>query len=152
MPCFSGEVVNGQPLCDVLIFPDELAPSQNASSLSFEETIRFLRDDKHSYRALIDTGSTGCCISERVVENLELISEGKTPINNTTGEHLINEYSVLIYIPIRGVEQISSLTPFNRSVTEIRTVSTSTFDVILGMDIINIGSLIIGGGRFRFCY
>ena len=94
--------------------------------------------------ALWDTGATQTLISKRVIDALELEPIGKCKVEGYDGESEENLYIVHIGLPTRDVI-------LDVMVTE--TIGKS-YDVVLGMDIINKGDfcLIQKAGKTEFSF
>lgn len=82
-----------------------------------------------------DTGASGSCISERVVNELGLIQTGKMLIRTPTGSDTVNSYSVGVMLP-NGVF-IPSVTVFGSSIGD------QGIDMLIGMDIITMGDFAV---------
>ena len=84
-------------------------------------------------KALWDTGATGTCISYDVVNKLSLIATGKKNIQTPSGTGVVNTYLIDIQLPnnvnIKDVEVCDS------------EIGSQGIDVLIGMDIINLGDL-----------
>ena len=112
----------------------------------------------HVFSGLVDTGAQATCITSAVAEKVGLTPIGKVPIMGVSGLSYHNNYlfkvgfafgqpgatevnmaSVHIFdLPIQGAEL---------------NIGSRNFDVLLGMDIINSGSLKIDGdGSFSFSF
>ncbi len=95
-------------------------------------------------KALWDTGATNSVITERVVQECNLVPTGKTFVYGVNGRHLADTY--VISIQLQGVV----LFPYV-GVTKGDFLGA---DVLVGMDIINQGdfAVINRNGQTRFAY
>lgn len=99
-------------------------------------TITVVNGDKRvSATALFDTGATNTCISDRIVKSLDLISTGEKDTGTANGPITCNTYLVDIELPnqvtVQGVEVANP------------EINNSVFDVLIGMDILNLGDFAI---------
>ena len=150
MPCFNQRINNLQPICDVLIHSQIKGKNANLDLSKLQ---------KQSYKALIDTGATGSCVSDRVVSYLNLNPISKVLTTNTTNQIEVNRYKICIFLPIptliqkgsQKIQEININSFLNINVSEIKYYENNNFDVILGMDIISKGSLYISNGIYSLC-
>ena len=147
MPCFSKKINQLQPICDIFI-------GQEFSHNSKKQIEYIEKIQKKSYKALIDTGATASCITEKIANELNLFPFSKREVSNTTGTHASNIYKVCFILPIDLVNRNTvsrNLNPFvNIEVIGIMG-GNQNFDAIIGMDIISKGSLHITNGVYTFC-
>ena len=90
-------------------------------------------EDYVPFRALWDTGATNSVITDRVVQQCNLMPSGKTFVYGVNGQHLSDTY--LITIQLQGLILFPSLR-----------VTRGDFlgaDVLVGMDIINRGDFFV---------
>jgi hypothetical protein len=85
------------------------------------------------FKALWDTGATGCVISSKVVRYLKLIPIGKAKVFHANGDSIVNVYSVDIVLS-------DELSFDGLIVTE---GVLPDIDVLIGMDIISQGDFAI---------
>ena len=95
--------------------------------------------------ALWDTGSTGCMVSQRVVDLCDLRQEARGPIRQVTGTtERIPRYVIDLYLPDGLVirELFVALGEFDDC------------DVLIGMDVITLGDLAVtnAGGQTVFTF
>ena len=94
--------------------------------------------------AIWDTGATGSCISQRIVENYKLVPVSVSGITTPTGSTHRSVYVVNFYLPngfvIPGVSAIG---------TEL-----TGFDALIGMDIIGLGDFVVSSyeGKTAFSF
>lgn len=86
-------------------------------------------------RAIWDTGATGSVISKKVVNDLGLVPVGLQKVHTANGEVIKNTYVVDIGLPNRVLIQ-------KVLVSEVDSLA-SNCDVLIGMNIINLGDLSI---------
>jgi predicted aspartyl protease len=89
------------------------------------------------FKALWDTGATGCVISSKVVGSLKLIPIGKAKVFHANGESIVNIYSVDIVLS----EELS----FDGLI--VTEGILPDIDVLIGMDIISQGDFAITASR-----
>jgi hypothetical protein len=96
-------------------------------------------------KAMWDTGSTGCCISQRLAAALALISVDSWNLTSVHDSKSTNVYLLDIILPDKTT--ISNLT-----VVEID--STGAYDVIIGMNIIGLGDFALSNdhGKTLFSF
>jgi predicted aspartyl protease len=108
---------------------NEIFVSYGSSTLSEGQ-----RPNPIKAKAVWDTGATNTCISTRIAKSLNLIPISKTRISRVTGEETVNVYLVDIYLPNKVIIP-------NVPVSE--PPSLNSCDILIGMDIINIGDFSI---------
>lgn len=89
--------------------------------------------DKNKYIAIWDTGATGSCISERVVQDMHLQPTGMVKMQTASGVEDMKTYVVDLLLP-NGVA-FSSI--------KVTGVVLQEADVLIGMDIIGSGDLAV---------
>lgn len=134
MPCLSGEF---DPAVGILLQVAILPGGTLESQAQGEAAV---------FTGLVDTGADVTCISNRVVNLLDLQPTGKRQVVGATGPGVANQYladlllqfgTQNIGIPHHEVTAIGSGSPF--------------FDVLIGRDIICRGVLTVDfAGRFTF--
>jgi hypothetical protein len=153
MPCIWGRHDKSQVFVDVVIAEDAFADRLFAADGSNPQT------PLHVYRGLIDTGAQSTCISRKVVEELQLAPIGRIPIRGVSGIRDHNFYLFRVGFefeaPSRqpGVKQVT-VHIVESPITAVELgAEDGDFDVLLGMDIIGLGSLKIDGdGSFSFSF
>ena len=103
-----------------------------------------IADNFVPFKALWDTGATNSVITERVVQECNLVPTGKTFVYGVNGRHLADTY--VISIQLQGVVLFRYV-----RVTEGDFLGA---DVLVGMDIINQGDFAVTNrnGQTRFAY
>ena len=97
------------------------------------------------WQGIWDTGATGSCITQRIVEDLQLIPIGKSQISTANGLKTVNTYLVDIGLP-------------NNVIISNVVVSCADLgkdlDLLIGMDIIGLGDFAITNvnGRTTFSF
>ena len=85
--------------------------------------------------ALWDTGASGTLISEKIVNDLQLIPTGKQKIHTPSGESIVNTYMLDIILPnkimVKDVPVCDS------------DIGKQGLDVLIGMNIIALGDMTI---------
>lgn len=153
MPCIWGRHDGSQVLLSVAILDDSVV-TRFASAERGAETVTM-----HVFNALVDTGAQATCITSAAAERVGLAPIGKVPIQGVAGLSFHNNYLFRVgfafgVIGERREARMGSLhvvdTPIQGAELNI---ADSDFDVLLGMDIIGIGSLKIDGdGSFSFSF
>lgn len=100
---------------------------------------------KKGWRAVWDTGATRSCVTQTIVDQLQLTQIGSGIIYTATGQREIKTYLVHLWLPgeIRIKAEVASVTSFGTSA-----------DVILGMDIISQCDFVVSNlnGKTSFGY
>lgn len=128
---------------------------ENSSPIDEKVRQELLR--KHSYTALIDTGSNVTCINKNVIKNLNLKIKAEKKIWGTTGEKMTNIYYIGIGIPLFITDKKNpkvlkyELQMYAKMEAPQFHVVNENFDVIIGMDIIMQCSLYITQNDYTFC-
>jgi hypothetical protein len=153
MPCIWGKHNGSQVFLSVAIFDDDVVARFSAAA-GTSETVRM-----HVFKALVDTGAQGTCITSAAAEKVGLAPIGKVQIRGVGGLSFHNNYLFRVGFAFGGAGEgrevrLGSLhivdEPIQGAELNIR---NSDFDVLLGMDIISIGSLKIDGdGSFSFSF
>ncbi len=113
------------------------------------------------FKALLDTGASGTCISKKVVDKLGLSPIGKTTINSAShAGHVVSCYTVVVRITHQQVikEKVSSDGKIvsqdivNSSISRPHIIEVVDFeavgqevDALIGMDIISTGLIVLSG-------
>lgn len=146
MPHFRAPVIRNQPIIKALVF--ESRGDINEQSISA---------NTNTFKALVDTGATHSVISTKVVQRLGLISIGKRTVVSASHSVDANTYQAVIGIPIvEMVDPIQKLGQihsrfFVQQVTEMPSLGT-TFDLLIGMDIIQQCVLVVHQDMIIFSY
>lgn len=108
--------------------------------------------------ALLDTGATGTCISQKVIEQVKLEPTGLRTITSASETSEKREFSFSVGVLFANrkdpdTNQVSGTGHvFQIEGVEFHVKEPSKFDVLLGMDVIGRGSLKLDGdGHFSFC-
>ena len=162
MPCIWQKHNKQQAFIDVVV-----ATKQTA--LAIRQGLDSPMDIK-PYKALVDTGAMGTCITKRVADELGLPSAGMRLVNGVSGARVHQFYTFhvgfVMTAPDTGFSETDppetkkSLQDFsdthinNRIIRGAELITPdSGFDVLLGMDILSTGSLAIeGNGTFSFSF
>ncbi|HAF21831.1 MAG TPA: hypothetical protein DCK93_02790 [Blastocatellia bacterium] len=137
MPCLSGK------------YNPQIGPLINVGLL-IGGTLRPTKPPKGAkgFPALIDTGASGSCIAPAVAQSLGVSPIGMYPMVSATHTVPMNMYLIDIVIPFGGTTFALS----GIQVMEFAPPAGSTFQVIIGRDIICRGVLNLGfDGHFSFC-
>jgi hypothetical protein len=113
----------------------------------------------HIFSALLDTGAQSTCITRSAAERVGLMPIGKVPIRGVSGLQYHNNYLFKVGFAFGTVAETHGVHDpkvhvFAKPIEGAElNFSSSKFDVLLGMDIISMGSLKIDGdGSFSFCF
>ena len=140
MPCFTGHVDGSQILIDVLVTKCE------------DETGKTRPAD--SFRALVDTGAMRSCVIPKVVQIIGARPIDKKRVYTAAGPDNQNMYRVNMHIPVANESTGGNVVMknFDRiDVFETTPSPSGRYEVLLGMDVIQHGSLHISGKHFTFC-
>ena len=149
MPCIWGRHNNSQVFLNVAIFEDgiidRLQPDQSLTM--------------HVFSALIDTGAQSTCVTRAVAERVGLTPIGKVPIRGVSGLSYHNNYLFRVGFAFGTAGEQNTVTPSHVHIVDQTiqgaelNIRSDRFDVLLGMDIIGIGSLKIDGdGSFSYSF
>jgi hypothetical protein len=116
------------------------------------------------FRALIDTGAMGTCITAATAQKLGLQPIGKVPIQGVSGTKYHNNYLFYVGFTI-NLGPAGETTPdgqpiFNQELHVLPTAiqgaefdaGQARFDVLLGMDVIAVGNLTVGQGVYSWAW
>ena len=152
MPCIWGKHDQSQVFVNVAIFDAGVEERVTAKKIGDAFPM-------HVFRALIDTGAQATCITSAAAEKVGLMPIGKVPIRGVSGLQYHNNYLFKVgfaFGTIAPEENVrdAKVHIFAKPIEGAElNFSSSKFDVLLGMDIISIGSLKIDGdGSFSFCF
>lgn len=96
---------------------------------------------------LLDTGADRTCVSRRLAQSLNLPPSGKIPVSGATGVNEMNQYMIDLLLKFGR----SSIAITEHTVTEFTSNSTTSYDMLVGRDIICQGVFTMDlGGRFSF--
>ena len=113
---------------------DRLINSVGVSS-SFDPSgaIAVAEDPAKTYQALWDTGASCSCISQKVVDDLQLPVISKQSISGATGKAVKNVHIVELFLPNN----------LRMTQTNVVCADIVDFDILIGMNIISIGDFVI---------
>lgn len=138
MPCISGR---SDP---------RIGPLLQVAITSFDFTQKGVADGQaspalHMYQALIDTGASGTCISDKVVSDVGLAATGKTMIAGATGQAPVDQFAFGVGFLLNPVAeptgQVSGGLVMHKVQGSLFHGGAGAFDVLLGRDIICKGAL-----------
>ena len=160
MPCFSGEIVNNQIIISCLVAKAGKSQEGEKSTL------------QHCH-ALIDTGATGSCISDRLASKMELVCERWDPVVGLHGNINTRIYSVSLWFETKvSFSGTTAIKPPGQAgkdlpaqsigrymvggdleVAELRWEEGDNYDLLIGMDIIREFMLMIhqNDNSFTIC-
>ena len=111
------------------------------------------------FLALVDTGATSTGITKAVVKQVGLSQIGQSPVRSVSGVQTHNRYRFQIGLPSGisinkdGTGILRTFYMIYRDIEGIEFFDHDDFDVLLGMDILSIGSLKVeGNGTFSFSF
>lgn len=140
MPTFHGEIIDRQILLTAHVARPSGKPAQEAEVVPF--------------RALLDTGATITSVSMRVVNALRLAPDSWRPVTGVHGTVTTPTYSVNIAVPITepvpnpaGETSHTFSRGANLEVALLK-IQPETFDVLLGMDLLESFHLTIHADQF----
>lgn len=94
--------------------------------------------------ALWDTGATNTCISNKIASKLNLIVYGNLAMNTANGETIANVYIVDF--------SIESKILFKNNVVFSANLNNQDVDMLIGMDIIQLGNMRLINENNRTCF
>lgn len=146
MPCFEMPIANNQPLCGCVV-----------ANMSTQGS-----DSLRQYTALIDTGATHCAISNKVVQELGLVCNRTQSTMGVHGSKETEMYKVRLglFTTFQDAATAQEESAKHRMVVKIAEgISVSgfdmghhVFDVIIGMEYLNVCTLVVSHGKFTLCY
>ncbi len=149
MPSIRGKHDGSQILLNVAIFDvDILDRAKNTDSFGV-----------NVFTALVDTGAQRTCITERAARAVGLSPIGKVPIRGVSGLNYHNNYLFRVGFAFSSAEeqstaQLSRVHLVDQVIEGAElSLGNSRFDVLLGMDVISIGTLTISRDKtFIFAF
>lgn len=147
MPCIWGEFSNSQIILNVGIFPvDFIAKAKVGTAASLDV-----------FPALLDTGAQTTCITKNVAEKVGLDPIGKVPVQGVSGVADHNNYLFLLGFVFGNPKKKQASGTAHIVETPIQgaelAIEGGKFEVLLGMDVISMGSLSVqGNGHFSFSF
>jgi hypothetical protein len=152
MPCIWGKHDKSQVFLNVAVF--DAGVVERISTSGPGDGFKM-----HVFRALADTGAQATCITAAAAEKVGLVPVGKVPILGVSGLQYHNNYLFKVGFAFGTIDeknevQGAKVHVFAKPIEGAElNFSSSKFDVLLGMDIISMGSLKIDGdGSFSFCF
>ncbi len=151
MPCIWGNYSNAQIFLNVAIFTEDAAQSFIEKEQVDSNLVKI--------NALIDTVAQFTCITNRLANKLGLVPIGKVPVHGIDGPVDRNYY--LSFVGFVFGEYMKEQNKFTGPLAIVKeqiegvefTNKIEDFDVLLGMDVIGIGSLAVeGNGTFSFSF
>lgn len=140
MPTFRGEIVDRQILLTTHVARSSGNPHQGADAVPF--------------RALLDTGATITSVSRQIVNILRLAPDSWRPVTGVHGTVTTPTYSINIAVPITepvagpdGETKHTFSRGANLEVALLK-IQPETFDVLLGMDLLESFHLTIHADQF----
>jgi hypothetical protein len=148
MPCIWGSHDKSQLFVSLAIIPPSALASTQGGSLTIAMS------SIANFTALIDTGAQTTCITRAAAIRVGLLSTGKTPIAGVGGVTYHDTYIFHVGFPAGAQATAPRLDVFPQLIQGPELAMTGApFDVLLGMDIIGMGSLAVeGSGTFSFSY
>ena len=152
MPCFDGVTKNRQIIFTCHVAHPHLEDETNPAAIN----------DMNAYRALLDTGAQMTMLSQKVVDEVGLVSAGTRPVMGIDGKITrCPRYMVDIYMttktgaskPKAGSRQ--QLVTFGRGFHNVAVARLPSrnlgVDMLIGMDILENCYLALHGNRFTIC-
>ena len=148
MPCIWGQHDNSKIFLKVAILPDGSSRGKTNPTQA-----RF-------FKALVDTGAESTCITKAAAEQVGLSPIGRIPVQGVSGVQTHNNYRFQVGFPLGrtinkdGKDILGTLCMFHQDIEGSEFDSgVNDFDVLLGMNILSIGSLKVeGNGTFSFSF
>ena len=108
------------------------------------------------FKALIDTGASRTCISDRLVSLYRFAPTGDATMNHAWGSNHAYTYLFNMFVPTRveaGVRGESSGDVSMFTLEGLSFKATSDFDILIGRDFLCKGSLSLSfDGHFTLCF
>ena len=146
MPCIWGEHDGNQVFVDVKILSLEDAVHHQAGTGE---------KSSHSFKALVDTGASLTCLTKNVVGAVGLEPVGKIPISGVSGQTFHHAYLFHVAFTVQAEGRDIAKTHLVGSAVQGAEfiAPRGDFDVLLGMDILSVGSLAVeGNGTYSFSF
>lgn len=152
MPDIVGPHNGSQVFTPVILLPVERFDRISSDLLSLPLKFQILS-------ALIDTGAQGTCLTANAARKLDLDPSGIVPIQGVGGTSFHNVYIFKVgFVDLRKDELGNEVPTFHLVEREIEGAEfdcgpMADFDVLLGMDVLSIGTLTVSNNRnFRFTF
>ena len=110
------------------------------------------------FTALVDTGATVTCISEKVVSIVGLRPQGRVTVTGVAGPSSHNSYVFMLGFStqnpaITSAHTVDVLHLLTERILGAQIETNDHYDVLLGMDVISTGQLIVcKTGTFSFAF
>lgn len=93
-----------------------------------------------------DTGATMTCISQAVIDRLSLIPIGQSMVNTPSGQRVLDQY--IVDVLLRNNVLVKDVVVLGSE------IGNQGIDVLIGMDIINLGDFVISNydGKTHFSF
>jgi hypothetical protein len=108
------------------------------------------------YTALIDTGASHTSISAKVISDLGLSPAGKVPVGGVHGSQPTNSYLFQVGILFMQSQAVTGAVLANAHITPVTGVEfipSGNFDVLLGRDVLCLGSFsMTWDGHASLCF
>jgi predicted aspartyl protease len=99
------------------------------------------------YSALIDTGATSTCITQRVIDEVGLVPVGKTRMTGATGESIVDQYAFGVGFMLNSRQTPTGEVQADLSIASVQGCvfhnGSVAFDILLGRDIICRGAFVL---------
>lgn len=149
MPCFTGPISReGEVIVDAWV--------GNATVSGVAESWEEIqKENMMPLKALLDTGATHSCVTDRLAREMGLTVVARRQFASVSEVTDGNVYEVYVHIPFPARTAHDSnlhVTVGSTGRIEVSGIPIEpAFDVLLGMDVIALGSLHVSGRRFTFC-
>ncbi len=140
MPSYKASVENNA--CYVIVWISQAARGGQVT----DDTMQ----SNKPFRALIDTGATRSCITEKVAKAINISPTSKAPMMSASGMKNANVYDISLSLPIAQVSDggASEAIKTFLSLPVMEITDNESFDVILGMDFLLHCNFILAHGEF----
>ncbi|MGH6838114.1 MAG: aspartyl protease family protein [Methylocella sp.] len=135
MPCLSIQY-NPKigPIIQVLVWKPGFAPPQGTGAAPMQAS---------TYNALIDTGASCSCVSDKVIKTEGLVPSGKQQVSGLHGSRPTNAYRFQLVIPFIQSQHVGGQVTANVllfNINGIEFVPMPNIDVLVGRDILCTGT------------
>jgi hypothetical protein len=150
MPCISGNYTPAAgPILQLAVVSIDLLRQAVANPAAMS--------NPSMYNALLDTGASTTCVSEKVIADLALHPTGKTQMVGATGVKVVDQYGFAIGLMTSAQPTSAGLLTGQLSLLQVQGCVFDNpgmgFDVLLGRDILCQGSFSVTfDGRFLLCF
>jgi hypothetical protein len=122
------------PILQVFVWKPGFVPPQGASAAPMTP---------NAYNALLDTGASCSCVSDKVIKAEGLVPSGKQQVGGVHGSHPTNAYRFQIAIPfVQGQSAAgavnANIVSFN--INGVEFIPLPNIDVLIGRDILCTGA------------